>query len=543
MFYLYCAMKRCLIILIIFCTLFNKVYGQSPPGAIDSLIKYGIITTKGRRIMEKELRYLKDKGRANYRVAILGGLENIIIQKTFHINPHRTGIFYSYSNQHLNKKSQDSINMSLRVLLEKIKKAGLLTDRVYTYALKSIDSGRYVVELQMIGSLTEMSSHLEWLAPTRLLPIAEELHKNGIVSDSSFLRLKDDINNGKIESAFQLNDYCKHDRVFDMAKYPDDPNVWLEQMHRDIASILPDLDFTDFNYTEVPDTSFSTSGVRFKVSLTCNGRIYKHISLPINNYRNPQGKITPKDIFVEDFYRIFNKVLTDQQSLYRLHSIMFSHTTANEDTRRFAIIALKNDQGDVFMKEPVMSYMLVSMDGYDSTLTSSKIDSTIAGWSKMGLFAHLSNTEVTKAIDDAQTADPFSTSNLLSNFPGVIYNVHDALTGPPHPYSNLLINLAKITHGAFNPTKIVQIKVNHGLKLQYLSKSKIRSYTFPTAYGWLDVKFSAFMKDLGRENNLSGNFYQLKYDNAIIYLTKQQHDYAVKYKLLDFSSAAKESRL
>jgi hypothetical protein len=533
-FYLYSAMKRCLIIPVIFCTLFNKVYGQSAPAAIDSLIKYGIITAKERPIMEKELRYLTDKGRANYRLAILGGLENIMLQKTFHVNPHRTGIMYSYGNDHLNKKSQDSINMSLRLMLEKIKKADLLTNRVYTYALKSIDSTRYVAEMQMIGSLTEMSSRLEWLAPKRLLPLAQELHQNGIVSDSSFLRLKDDIDNDKIESAFQLNDYCKYDRVFDMEKYPDDPNVWLEQMHRDIASILPGLDFTDFHYTEVPDTSFSIPGIRFKVSLTCNGHTYKHISLAISNYRSRNGKITPKDIFVEDFYRIFNKVLTDQQSPFRLHSIMFSHTSAdNRDTRRFALIALKNEQGDVFMKEPGMSYMLVSMDGYDGTLTSARIDSNIAGWRNMGLFAHLSNAEISKAIDDAQAADPFSTGNLLANFPDVIYNLRDALTGPRHPYGYLLTHLAKITHGAFNPSKIVQIKVGHGLKLQYLSKGKVHSYTFPTAYGWLDLKFSVFMKNLSLENNLPGNFYQLKYEDTIIYLTKQQHEYAVKYKLLD----------
>lgn len=532
-------MKRRLIILLIFYGLFDKVYGQLPSAEIDSLVKFQVITTKERPVMERELKYIRDEGRVNYHVAILGGLENIILQKTFHINPHKTGIFYSYNNEHINKKKQDSINTSLRVLLQKIKRANLLTDRVYTYALKSIDSGRFVVELQMIGSLTEMSSRLEWLAPNRLLPVAERLHKNGIISDSSFLRLNDDINNGKLESAFQLNNYCKNDRVFDMAKYPDDPNVWLEQLHREIAAILPGLNFTDFKYTEVPDTLFSIPGTRFKVSLTCNGRIYKHISLPIKNYRNPRDKIRPKDIHVNDFYRIFNKVLTDQQSPYRLHNIMFSHTAANENIQRFALIALKDEQGGVFMKDPVMSYMLVSMDGYDSTLTSEKIDSTLAGWRKMGLFAHLSNTELNKAIDDVQTADPFSTSNLLSNFPGVVYNLHDALTGPRWPYGNLLIHLARITHGAFNPTKIVQVKVGHGLKLQYLSKGKVHSFTFPTIYGWMDVKFPAFMKDLSHENNLLGSFYQLKYEDAVIYLTKQQHDYAVKNKLLEFGSASK----
>lgn len=50
-------MKRYLIILIIFCSLFDKVYGQLPSGAIDSLVKFRIITTKERPIMEKKLRY------------------------------------------------------------------------------------------------------------------------------------------------------------------------------------------------------------------------------------------------------------------------------------------------------------------------------------------------------------------------------------------------------------------------------------------------------------------------------------------------------
>jgi hypothetical protein len=49
-------MKRHLIILIIFCSLFDKVYGQLPSGAIDSLIKFRVITITERPMMEKELR-------------------------------------------------------------------------------------------------------------------------------------------------------------------------------------------------------------------------------------------------------------------------------------------------------------------------------------------------------------------------------------------------------------------------------------------------------------------------------------------------------
>jgi hypothetical protein len=59
----------------------------------------------------------------------------------------------------------------------------------------------------------------------------------------------------------------------------------------------------------------------------------------------------------------------------------------------------------------------------------------------------------------------------------------------------------------------------------------------------LDVKFPAFVKGLVRENNLSGNFYQLKYDDTVIYLTKQQYDYAVSHQLMEFDPAIIETRL
>jgi hypothetical protein len=533
------VMKRCLIILITFCSLLGKVYGQSPSAAIDSLVKYQVITGKEKSVLQKDLKDLSNKSSAYYRIVILGELQDIMLQKKFHVNPRKTGIWFSYSG-HLDKKRQDSVNASLRPLLEKLKKADLLTDRVYGYAIKGIDSGSYMADMQMVGSLTEMSSRLESLAPGRLLPFVNQLHKSSIISDSSFTSLGNDIKDNKIESIAQLINYCRFGRTFDLGAYPGDQDVWLEQIHRDIATIVPGLNFTDFSYAEIPDTSFSLPGVKFKVSLKCNGRTYKHTSLSISNYKGGEGKISPKDIVVQDFYRIFNKVLTDQQSPLRLHSIMFGAGNNNDyHVNHFSLIALSQAQGKMLMQESIYKYMIVSRDDYDSTLTSARIDSTLSGWQKMGLFAHLSNTEFNKALDDAEAADPFSDSNLLSNFPGVVYNLHDTLIEPAYPYVNMLKQFAKITHGTFSPTKIVQSKVKGGFKLQYLFKDKMHSYTFPAVYGWMDGKFKAFMKDVSLENNLPGNFYLLRYEDAVIYLTKQQHEDALKYKLLDLEPATR----
>ena len=133
-------MKHFLIIIFTFCFLLPKVYSQSTASSLDSLVKFGVITLKDRLIIQKELKTVKKMEQVSYRSKILGSLANIILQKTYHINPRKGGIFYAYKDETKLKINQDSINTSLRKLLDKIKRANLITERVYTYTLKEIDS-------------------------------------------------------------------------------------------------------------------------------------------------------------------------------------------------------------------------------------------------------------------------------------------------------------------------------------------------------------------------------------------------------------------
>jgi hypothetical protein len=536
-------MKTYLIILIAFCTLFTKVYGQSAYPAIDSLMKYKVITLKDQPVIIDEFKY-KYMQNVSDQVVILGGLETIMLRKVFHVDPHKTNLFYSFSYDHLEPKKQDSVNVSLRQLLDKINKAGLLTNRVYSNTLEEIDSSHYVDQMQMIPHLVEMSSRLEWMIAAKLLPLAQELHNEGIVSDSSFLRLKDDINYGKIESSFQLNDYLQLDQTFDLTKYPKDSLTWIEPYLHKIASILPNLIFSNFSYLIVPDTTFDLkikgdTRIKIKVSITCNGRVYKY-AIPSERIKGEDGKIHYIGIVDEYMYRIFNKILADQQSPYCLHNIHFYHSGKEDDERNyFAVIALKDTQAIALMEPSFLSYMLVSFENYNNTITSAKIDSTIAEWKKTGVFTHLSETEINRGIDDAETADWFSAGSvtaLLGNFPKVICQLQPiSFVMPRYPCADFLNRLAPITHGAFNPTKITERKIKNGVKLQYLVNGRYHTFTFDNSMWWLDAKTSDFLKNLGRENDLPGDFYILSGGYEVIFLTKQQHASAMAYKLLDFT--------
>lgn len=537
-------MKHYLITLLSFVTLLKYGYAQSPSAAIDSLIKFRVIVSKDRPALEgvlaeKSHSSNQDVRTVSDRLAILIGLESVMEQKTFHIKSRKTGgIWVSYSGSYTVKLKRDSANKSLSALLIKINKAGLLSDKVYKYAQKDIDSSRYMIDMQLVAALAEMTARLESLTPATLLPLAEQLHKSGIVNDSSFLRLQNDIRDEKIESISQLNNYWQLSRTIDIEKYPADPHLWLEQIHRDIASIIPGLNFTDFSYTETPDTSLSIGKLqasRFKIRFNCNGQVYKH-TFASTFYSSDHDKLHLPNLMAGGFYRIFNKVLADRQSPLRLHSVIFNPPYVAENfTRYLTTIALTAEQAEMFMHEPYFRYMLVSMDSYTSMLTSAKIDSAIAGWKAIGLFAHLSKAEINTATDNAMADDWISTNRLLTNFPKVIYPTGSAMMSSTYPYISLLKHLAGITHGAFNPTNITQKKVKRGVKLQYSFKGKTHSYIFNMAEGWLGAPFVTFLKDLGSGNNLPGKFYQLDFDD-VIYLTQQQYNTAAKHKLLDFTA-------
>lgn len=526
-------MKPHLIILIAICAFFNNAFGQSSSAAIDTLVKYKVIMSKDVPIIKDEFKY---KYGSSDQVVLLGGIENIMLRKEFHVDPHKTGLMYNYSYDNPAPAVRDSINKSLRQLLKNINKAGLLTNRVYTYTLTEIDSGRYINQLQMVPHLVEMSSRLEWMAPSKLLPVAEALHSNGIISDSSFMRLSGDIRNGRIESSFQLNDYFKLDRTFDLTKYSEDSTLWIETYLRKISSMLPNLNFSNYGCTVEPDSSSELKlahQVKVKISLTCNGRVYKYSTIA-EQFKDREGKLRLLGIGFEYFYRIFNKALADQHSPFRLHNISFSHAGKEENhLKYFAVVALKGAQGEMFMNRPYLSYMLLSMENYDNNFTSGRIDSTIVEWQRMGLFAHLSQSEIAKGIDDAETADRYSINSLLENFPRVACSLHPTVMTSNHPYADFLKRLAATTHGEFKPVKVTEHKVKGGIKLQYVSNGKTHLQTFKWPILELDPKFPAFLKRLSFENKLSGNFYSLPDTYSVIYLTKQQHTYALEHKSLD----------
>lgn len=450
------------------------------------------------------------------------------------------GTHFSFRNEKLKSTEQAKINKELSFYLSKLKNCGLVTDRQFNHQSEKIKTNEYEQIHQLLLDLSNQSAYEEWLSTENIIEYGEKLVANNVVTEKSFEALKKDLNDGKIKSHYQLVDYCKNALFFDLAKYSDDPSVYLEQIHKEVSMLLPELNFKDFNYkVEIdPVESFEDyTSYKVVVSLKANGKTYKQKSYISSNDVCKDGNYLGK-INLQEFYQIFNKILVDNESSLRLHQIQANFQYGHPASHQyFGIIALSKDQIDMFGYSS--SYIQISYEKFKNALTSSRIDTAIKAYEQIGLLNHLMPTQIENARENAKEQENSNLNDVLMAFPDVINMFDTELGNLEDPYAELIREHKKISHNELNATEVsddFDIKKNK-VTLKFKIRNKPYSRTFKIENDWIDADFFSFINSVATEENLNGQFYELYtggQEASIIYLTKEQYDYLRTNKLLVF---------
>ena len=378
------------------------------------------------------------------------------------------------------------------------------------------------------------------MSQDRLNRFRKQLLKNKIINSDENQRLLKDINKASIKSPYDLLEYCSKARFFDLATYSNDPSIYVEQIHQTTAEILPELQFSNFKHEIKIDSTRSFEEYTFYKLVTTiisNGKIYKQRSF-----------ISPKNIGKDDNYlgkladneyiQLFNKILIDLQSPYRLHAVNSRKIRKNENNnyQYFGVIALKEDQ--ITMFNPVNSYWQLSHENFHNNLTSNTINTAITSFKKIGLFNHLTSVQFNAAKARVKEQTNHSVNDILSTFDGIIFSFDYELDNLNNPYEEIISKYAEITHQEFNPKNIKESFniENNTASLSFTFNKKTYEKNYIVDGDWIDTSIFKFMKDLTEENKLKGRFYMLESDGAsIIYLTQKQYNYIKVHQLLKFA--------
>lgn len=447
-----------------------------------------------------------------------------------------------WDNSEITQKEQTKCNSEPLKFLEKLYFDKLISESQKNNQINAINKNSYSHKIQLLEDLAAQQNYEEGIKPKDVINYGEKLLHHKVISKTSFDSLQLEIGKGDFNSHCQLYKYLKSSKHFDLSKYDNNPAIYLEQIHKEVSTILPELHFTDFKYEIVIDSNWSDKDYISRnviVSIKANGKTYKQKSFIALDDFIQKGSYLGK-IDDQEFYQIFNKILSDNQAPYRLHRFGggLQQYGDNSSHQYFGIIVLEKNQTDMFRYSN--SYIQVSYENFKNKLTSSKIDKEITQFETLGLFNHLTNEEIEHGKEKVKEQDNQNLNDVLSAFPNVIYYFDTELSNIDNPYEELVTEYAKITNGEFKPTQITDdfdIEKGKIATLNFTVNEKQYSKAFTINGDWIDADFYEFMKTICAENNLEGQFYELYtggQDVGIIYLNQKQYDFLRTNKLLTF---------
>lgn len=374
---------------------------------------------------------------------------------------------------------------------------------------------------------------------------ADKLYAKEICSKADYDKLLSDLGNNRINNGIDFLKYCNKAIIVNLGDYSDKPEIYLEQIHKATSTLVSGLEFADFSFRIVLDSSYSDfKSYDVIVSFRSNGRTYTHKSFinpeDIGVHKNMEyfGKISQ-----QEYYKIFNKVLADLESPYRLHEVKGYKGNA-VDWNKFGIIALTKDQAAMLHGGGV--YFTPSYETFRNTLTSQKIDSAIEMYKAIGLFKHLTKEQIDASCINAVQRNNQSLNDVLSCFPSIIYNFDTELANLENPYEELLNEFSLISKQQFNPTNIIDNfskPVSNSVLVEFSINGKRYSNRLLLDNDWVDPAFFDIAQKAVSENVIDGQFYNLYSDGQdanVIFLSKKQEEFLRTNKLIVFADQWQE---
>ena len=477
---------------------------------------------------------METKSNAKYLYALFQ-VEFKRLTGTFYSSP---GIHLSFGDEKPNPVKQQQINQEFRTYLSKLRSCDLLTEKEFLYFQNKINSGNFFHKFQFMLSMIDKVTSNEYMNPDKLKLFADKLKSKQIIT-SHYDKLLIAIEQEKLQKPIDFLNYCDKSIIINENDFPAEPAQYLERMHQKTASIIPELTFTNFEFQIVLDSTISdvdSKFYNFVVTLTSNGKKYKQKS-SYHLYSPSKNKYFGNKIDQQEYYKIFNKILADLQSPYRLHEVKTYQGNA-VDWKTFGIIALTKEQATSLQRSH--DFLMPSYENFKNSLNTTKIEQAIEEYKKIGLLAHLSNEQIDNAKEKVALEENNTLNDVLMVFPDVIYSFDTELANLQDPYAELISAYKKIAHNDFNPTDIADNFNNNTtnkVKLKFKLGKKAYEKSFKIDSDWIDSNFFSFIDTVVKKENLKSQFYQLYTGDqgaSIIYLTAKQYHYLRTNKLLLF---------
>ena len=434
-------------------------------------------------------------------------------------------------------------------IVTKLYNVGLVTKQQQEQQLKALES--YVpLSIEFILNLAKAVRIVEETAKDKLLPFVAELEGKGIVT-TKYHELQNAVQAETLSNPKQIVPYFDKGIAVNVADATDEPEAALEAVFTKIASILPEeLQFTNFSISVEKTTRYDwyeeEDAYDIVFSVTHNQQRYAQSIFYCFVHKGEEPILELKRLDWQDSLQLFNKMLIDQHSPYRIYEFyneLFTEDSAIFNEYVVAVAALTRNQAQFF---DYLNYQEIRYLGlnayfkyYFEGLETAEIQKAIEAYKKLGLLNHLNQDEVKAA--ETTVNNNFNTTYLevLEAFPQVVLHFDTELGNLENPYEELVANYATISHDMFKPennTDTFDLD-RDTCTISFAVGGKIFTKKLEVDSDWMDTTFFEFMNEVAATLQLPGKFYNINtkgQDAAIIYLTLEQYQTIKNKKLLEF---------
>ncbi|MEM1326208.1 MAG: hypothetical protein AAGI23_09655 [Bacteroidota bacterium] len=515
---------------------------------ITDLIKHELIQKKDKKRLQKILKRIeeyegtKESSNLTY-LSALGALsiekvtgqkfENIstmILGRVSRLDGYETLEVFGESNQ-------EKLLSQHEQYLQRLHNCKLITAVHVEQFMPKIRMDSLYFPFQLVPRIIGQIKKEDRLSWERLNKPVTYLLKADMISASEQQRLKSDIEENKIGNQIELLKYLNRAVLIDLTTFSDEPDDYLEQVHRMTASVLDELSFDTFEYEIITETlPYDTSRISYRLLATITHREqqYQQVSFysPMSERAGNSKMGSFGKIGYRNYYRIFNKILAEIESPYRLHSVRKSENNTL-DYDQFAIIALTEEQVKIIREKA--GIVSISYEQFIN-ITSKKIKNAIQAYNGIGLFSHLTDEQIQTGKAKVSTQEIRSFNDILSSFPDVIFYFDVEMGNLDNPYEEIIESCARISRGKFTPKNIrgnFQYAEEGRCTIEFDFKGKHYSKELEVNGDWVDGYIFDFLREVLVQNGIDGSFCYLM-DVGEIFLTDAQHKYLTQNELISF---------
>jgi len=428
---------------------------------------------------------------------------------------------------------------SLINFLNNMEKAGLITNLTEQRVLAKISAGKIIDSFSVVKSAIEMKELEDYFSPHKTKKFLDRLVDLKIMKQEAAARVQALSLSFKLTDPMQILTECERAVVIDLNKFGDYPQDYMLPLYQSISSILPELSFTDFDvkverYKESYDTSWH---YRTIVSLINSGQKYSHSDFYSPSDFNEDGRPDHAWKTGDDIVSIFNKILRDKQSSYRIHVIEAPRNNREDSSYQIGFLALTKAQQDSLHRGG--TYLNIQYQKYRNAITSNSINNAIRIYKELGLFSHLTQDEIDSSISSIQQKQINYYSDILSCFRDLVFEIDPEFGVEEGMYKQLTKELIAVSKNQFQPIDIVDTyhwKDRKSFDYGFTLNGKKYKAKLKQEDDWLDPGFFELIEKAVAEQDKKGKFYPIYPNDGMryIYLTKEQYQILKEKNLLEF---------